>query len=74
VKSDHFAKTVERGREHARLGGLAYECPYKINPNGCNRRNGGTWGAVWRNKWLKGYYEEKDRQYRIARPIGSPTS
>jgi hypothetical protein len=60
-----FRPTVERGRQAARAGLTTAACPYRINPHGCNRRNGGTWGAVWRSYWLKGFYAEHDRNNLI---------
>lgn len=47
-----------KGRE-AKRAGLPYKsCPYRDRPYNCKRRNGGTWGAVFRNYWRRGWREE----------------
>ena len=48
-----------RGASARLRGHLRSDCPYKIAPNGCHRRNAGTWGAVYRNYWLRGFDDAK---------------
>ena len=70
-----FERAEQEGLEAALAGFPSHVCPYKIAPHGCNRRNGGTWGAVWRNRWLKGYYRGKERlmmKFPLGRVVATP--
>mgnify|MGYP001618535996 CR=1 FL=1 len=44
-----------KGLQAARAGEPYKACPYQSAPYGCRRRNGGTWGAVFRNYWRRGW-------------------
>lgn len=51
-KNRGFVGAYARGTA-ARMRGMSRaSCPYRIAPN---PRNAGTWGATWRNYWLRGY-------------------
>ena len=59
TKNLALMSAYDAGRRARFAGEPIGSCPYKIAPHGCHRRNGGTWGAVFRNYWRKGWMDEK---------------
>jgi ribosome modulation factor len=57
TKNKALLAAYNRGKLAFYAGQSSHECPYKNNPKGCKRRNGGTWGAVFRNYWRKGWFD-----------------
>lgn len=57
TKNKGFVGAYVRGASARLRGQTSSDCPYKIGP--CHRRNAGTWGAVYRNYWLRGFDDAK---------------
>ena len=56
TKNKAFQAAFQRGMAAAAAGQRPHDCPYKIAPHGCHRRNGGTWGAIFRHYWRAGFF------------------
>lgn len=67
TKNRALRGAYDRGATAARDGRAASSCPYRVAPNGCHRRNGGTWGAVFRSYWMDGFRDVKNAAAQTGR-------
>lgn len=67
TKNQALRSAYDRGAAAAESGRALNACPYRVAPNGCHRRNGGTWGAVFRNYWRRGFFDTKDKEAQTGR-------
>lgn len=65
TKNRALRGAYDRGAMAARSGLALTACPYRIAS--CRRRNAGTWGAVFRNYWQRGFFDTKDKEAQTSR-------
>ena len=68
TKNKALLGAYAKGESAARNGLDRLACPYTVAPHGCHRRNGGTWGGVFRSYWLRGWADWHSRQESNLRP------
>lgn len=63
TKNRSMRAAYDRGAVAARGGGTLAGCPYR----GARKGHGGTWGAVYRNYWMRGFLDVKDAAAQTGR-------
>jgi ribosome modulation factor len=65
TKNPALRGAYDRGAVAARSGKPLSSCPYRIGS--CRRRNAGTWAAVFRSYWQRGFFDAKDTEAQTGR-------